>query len=121
MSCWIGVDLDGTLAFDSGWLGPDEIGIPIPQMLDRVKRWLDEGRDVRIFTARVSMPEEEKIARKAIEKWCKKHVGRVLPVTCVKDMHMLELWDDRAICVHHNTGEVTDMHSSLIERYRSTE
>lgn len=47
---WIGVDLDGTLAEYTGWHGPGHIGPPIPKMLDRVKNWLAEGVDVRIFT-----------------------------------------------------------------------
>ena len=53
MSGWIGVDLDGTLAEYGGWKGPDHIGPPVPKMLERVKSWIAEGRDVRIFTARV--------------------------------------------------------------------
>ena len=51
---WIGVDLDGTLAYYDQWRGALHIGEPIPVMLERVKRWLDEGKDVRIFTARVN-------------------------------------------------------------------
>lgn len=37
MSGWIGVDLDGTLAFYDSWRGIDHIGAPIPLMLQRVK------------------------------------------------------------------------------------
>jgi len=51
---WIGVDLDGTLAFDEGWKGHQHIGPPIPLMLERVKRWLAMDIEVRIFTARAS-------------------------------------------------------------------
>ena len=40
---WIGVDLDGTLAFHGEWLGHTHIGEPIPLMLKRVKLWLSEG------------------------------------------------------------------------------
>lgn len=50
---WIGVDLDGTLAEYHGWTD-GEIGKPIPTMVARVKRWLADGKDVRIFTARIS-------------------------------------------------------------------
>ena len=52
MRGWIGVDLDGTLAEYHGWNG--SIGKPIAPMVDRVKRWLAEGVEVRIMTARVS-------------------------------------------------------------------
>jgi len=58
MSGWIGVDLDGTLATYGGWKGPDDIGAPVPAMMKRVKRWIGEGREVRIFTARACIPEQ---------------------------------------------------------------
>jgi len=111
MSGWIGVDLDGTLAHYEEWVGPAHIGEPIWQMVQRVKWWLTEGREVRIFTARVSHDgttarcHEAAVARSAIEGWCKEHLGVVLPVTCMKDYAMLELWDDRAVQVRMNTGE----------------
>jgi hypothetical protein len=76
-------------------------------MVERVKRWLAEGRDVRIMTARVDglaeAPDPE-VPRKAIEAWCLEHVGKALPVTNRKDMHMIVLYDDRAVQVVPNTG-----------------
>jgi hypothetical protein len=54
MDGWIGVDFDGTLAVYDGWNGADHCGEPIGEMVFRVKKWLSEGRDVRIFTARIS-------------------------------------------------------------------
>lgn len=33
-------------------------------------------------------------------------IGRELPVTATKDFAMIELWDDRAVQVRMNTGEV---------------
>lgn len=112
MSGWIGVDLDRTLAFYDGWEGELVIGEPIPLMLNRVKAWVAEGREVRIVTARVapgSFNEDgssHNIAevRSAIEDWCEKHVGVRLQVTNEKDNHMYQLWDDRAIQVEPNTG-----------------
>jgi hypothetical protein len=110
-SGWIGVDLDGTLAEYDVWRGPDHIGKPIPLMLERVKRWLAEGREVRIFTARVYHPSDDLArffdaahAREVIEKWCLEHLGQRLQVTCTKDYSMIEVWDDRAIQVVPNTG-----------------
>ena len=108
---WIGVDLDGTLAHYDGWIGIHHIGEPIAPMVDRVKRWRSEGREVRIFTARIDgglgSKEAEDVAevRRFIEEWCAQHVGEVLPVTNVKDFGMIELWDDRAVQVRVNTGE----------------
>lgn len=104
---WIGIDLDGTLAHYDTWHGVDHIGEPIPAMLIRVKQWLTEGRDVRIFTARVSQGGGEGLqARQYIERWCALHLGTVLPITCTKDFAMIELWDDRAVQVEANTGRV---------------
>lgn len=100
---WIGVDLDGTLAHYDTWRGPGHIGEPIVPMVERVKRWLDEGHAVRVFTARVS-DDPAGVAAKAIARWCSKHIGVPLPITCVKDYQMIELWDDRAIQVIPNTG-----------------
>ena len=34
-----------------------------------------------------------------------KHLGAVLPITCVKDYGMEEIWDDRAIQMERNTGK----------------
>ena len=105
---WIGVDLDGTLAYyGTGRYDPAKVGEPITPMLERVKKWLAEGRDVRIFTARVSHPSEEaRISEQAIRDWCRLHLGQVLPVTCVKDYAMTALYDDRAFQVEHNTGRI---------------
>jgi len=102
MSGWIGVDLDGTLAEYHGWSGPNHIGPPVPAMVERVKRWLADGREVRIFTARIA--EGNPYVRDAIEEWCQEHIGTRLPVTATKDLHMVELWDDRAVQVEANTG-----------------
>lgn len=102
---WIGVDLDGTLAHYEGWNG-GAIGEPIVPMVERVKGWLAEGREVRIFTARVGSDAERDREEMVlvIQAWCAIHIGQPLPVTATKDFGMVELWDDRAISVKPNTG-----------------
>mgnify|MGYP000517639369 CR=1 FL=1 len=97
---YIGVDLDGTLAFYDGYEGMDKIGKPIKPMVNRVKRWIKQGKNVKIFTARATNQK----AHKYIKAWCKEHLGRELPITCQKDRFMIELWDDRARQVKTNTG-----------------
>lgn len=110
MKGWIGVDLDGTLALYEGWKGSEHIGEPIPAMVERVKAWLANGQEVRIFTARVysdgskERDREAYLATRLIHHWCLEHLGAVLPVTCVKDFAMIELWDDRAVRVVMNEG-----------------
>jgi hypothetical protein len=121
---WIGVDLDGTLAQYGGWKGANNIGAPIPAMVERVKKWLADGKTVKIFTARVWCPpepdawvfesngkceyldrkNEADMARDAIQAWLREHIGQELEITCVKDYGMVELWDDRAVQVVINTG-----------------
>lgn len=103
MSGWIGVDLDGTLARYDGWQGETHIGEPIAEMVRRVKKWIAEGQEVRIFTARVSN-KRLRFVKPFIEEWCHKHIGTVLPITCEKDYACIEIWDDRAVTVVHNTG-----------------
>lgn len=108
---WIGVDLDGTLAFYAGWKGPEHIGAPISPMVLRIKRWLLEGKEVRIFTARVSGPDSDTNSSIAdlIQTWLDKVCGLPrLEVTCKKDYSMIELWDDRAVRVVFNTGHSTE-------------
>ena len=111
---WIGVDLDGTLAEYHGFV-EDVIGPPIPLMLARVKRWLAEGWEVRIMTARVGpldtrlledTPTKIEKIRTMIEDWCEEHLGVRLQVTNEKDYNMMELWDDRAVQVEMNTGRL---------------
>jgi hypothetical protein len=106
---WIGVDLDATLAKYDGWKGPEHIGPPVYRMLMLVKRWLASGKDVRIFTARVAPNSPDNtIAYQAIKAWCLKHIGQELSVTAIKDMQMVELWDDRCVQVIPNTGRRVD-------------
>ena len=98
---WHGVDLDGCLATSNEWEGNEYIGRPIRAMVDRVKRWLEKGDHVKIFTARVTGGKD---AIKPIQDWCREYFGKVLPVTNVKDPMLIDLWDDRAHRVVKNEG-----------------
>jgi len=77
-------------------------------MVERVQKMLMAGTIVKIFTARVSEPDPTKRLETiaAIEAWCLQHIGRVLPVTCMKDYGMVMLFDDRARQVEENTGRI---------------
>src|SRR5277367_5664291 len=104
-SPWIGVDLDGTLAHDLGnkreSKGLEEIGSPIKPMLNRLRKWIAEGKTVKIFTARASSPRQVVM----IKKWLASYGLPDLEVTNVKDLRMIELWDDRCVQVMTNSGE----------------
>lgn len=122
---WIGVDFDGTLAMDNGGRVDDPLGLPITLMVARVKQWLADGRDVRIFTARAARTDESTYhgyydntgdtfhakQEQLITEWCIEHLGCALPITATKDFMMAELWDDRAVQVMANTGmSIRDWH-----------
>ena len=105
---WIGVDLDGTLAYYDEWSSMTSIGEPVPSMVQRVKDWLAQGITVKIFTARVAFPSDQEFIEtqtRNIQAWCEKHIGQKLEITCTKDFAMLELWDDRCVQVLMNTGQ----------------
>jgi hypothetical protein len=107
MNGWIGVDLDGTLAYYSDAQDITNIGLPVRTMAERVKTWLAEGQDVRIVTARVAVKGKERARQRVlIQRWCKQYLGEVLPITASKDVEMLVLYDDRCIQVETNTGRL---------------
>jgi hypothetical protein len=119
---WIGVDLDGTLAYYDHWRGPEHVGEPIPAMLERVIDWVLHGKvvgtklvkKVKIFTARACVPEQIP----PIKAWLTQYGLGYLEVTCVKDFGMVELWDDRCIQVIPNTGQTiaefaTELHKDI--------
>ncbi|WP_194725889.1 hypothetical protein [Noviherbaspirillum malthae] len=116
---WYGIDLDGTLSYFDEYISEAHIGEPVPAMAQRVRELLAEGKDVRIFTARVDggevaiamgNPEGHKYRdvdriRRIIQDYTEKHFGKRLPVTNRKDYGMIELWDDRARHIVTNTGK----------------
>lgn len=93
---WIGVDFDGTLAHYDHYRGDEHTGAPVEPMVKLVRKWLHEGKEVRLFTARKPHP--------ALRAWMKKHLGQVLPITNVKDPGMITMYDDRAVNVKRNEG-----------------
>jgi hypothetical protein len=107
---YIAVDLDGTLSvYTKGDYNSFKVGPPIPKMVNRVKLWLAEGKKVKIFTARANpnteTPERLEKCLQVIREWCQEHLGQVLEITCSKDYHCYEIWDDRAVQVIPNEGE----------------
>lgn len=131
---WIGVDLDGTLFTYTEWVPWDAFGEPIAPMVERVRAWTAAGVPVRIVTARVGLPLtyskrlsnikrrtckvsgelfSDAEMRDAIQRHCVKHGLPIMPVQCHKDLHMIELWDDRAVQVVANTGRtLTEEHAA---------
>ena len=99
---WIGVDLDGTLAEYDERHGLERIGRVSVPMLRRVQQWLEQGREVRIITARATDPA----LRVFVKPWLREHNLPPLEITDSKDCNLLQLWDDRAVQVELNTGRI---------------
>lgn len=102
-SGWIGCDLDGCLAEYHGY-GDGKIGKPVPKMLERVKKWIEDGQEVRIMTARAATGNSDDI--KAIEDWLEENDIGGLAITNEKDYEMILLYDDRCVQVEKNTGRI---------------
>ena len=99
---WIGVDLDGTLAVELHPFDAEKMGRPVPEMVAKVKTALEQGKKVKIFTAR--MAEDPEATAKLIGDWTEEHIGTRLEVTNIKDPGLIEIWDDRAKQVDRDTG-----------------
>lgn len=101
---WIGIDLDGTLARVDAFSDISKIGDPIPKMVDLAARFARDGVVVKIFTARASNPKQVAM----IHRWLKDIGLPEFEVTNVKDFEMIRLYDDRAVQVLANTGEIVE-------------
>jgi hypothetical protein len=114
---YMSVDFDGTLQIRPRNEPLTVLGEPIWPMVNLVKSWLADGMKVKIMTARVSpiqrgMNDYKSVAsfimeqEYLIQEWCEKYIGQKLPVTCSKDTYMYQLYDDRAVCIEHNKGNI---------------
>lgn len=103
------VDFDRTLAVYRG-TDHNTIGPPVKMMTERVKRWLNDGYTVRIFTARAAStsPNREQDIR-LIGDWAQEHIGRRLEVTAEKGFDAVLIVDDLASGVVANTGILVNM------------
>ena len=99
---WIGYDFDKSLAYQKahGFL---ELGRPIAASVMRIKRFIREGRQVKIFSARAN---NGKKAIEEIQDWLEDVGLPRLEVTAKKDHWMEKFYDDRAVQLEPNTGRV---------------
>lgn len=86
---WTGVDLDGTLAYCDRSSSYGKVGKPVPAMLALVKKMINHGVRVKIFTARVIDQEQLPIIR----KWLKDNGLPELEITNIKDYNMTRLYE----------------------------
>ena len=101
---WIGIDLDGTLARADSLSGTSKIGAPIPEMVSLAAGYARKGVTVKIFTARASDSTQVDM----IQRWLRENGLPEFEVTNVKDFEMIRLYDDRAVQVITNTGEIVE-------------
>jgi len=124
------VDFDGTLAEDTGWKGFRHLGKPIPEMIKKVKEWLEEGDEVVVHTARLTWtsespfnPADEQLDRDGIiallEEWCLTNIGQKLPIINEKHGYGL-VYDDWGRHVIRNTGiTANELLLSIIKDHKS--
>jgi len=101
-SGWIAIDFDGTLVRYDERYGTSRIGAAIESTVIRLQQWLDMGIEVRVFTARATAPE----LVPPVQDWLEQHGLPRLAVTHRRDYDLMQVWDDRAIQVETNTGEL---------------
>lgn len=106
MKEWIGVDLDGTLAYYDRFRGAAHIGKPIPAMVKRVQHYIAIGHTVKVFTARMAEEQTRAAVAELIGDWTEEFIGVRLEATCMKDRFMIRCYDDKAIQVQTNTGKI---------------
>ena len=115
---WYGFGLDGVLAKYDGWKGIEHIGEPVKPMVELMKRMHDEGKVVKIVTARVAPrkledgtvgeqftwltpgpslnPDAKYTATRYIQDWCEEsaQLGFLPEIVYRKDQFMLELYPE---------------------------
>lgn len=103
---YILVDLDHTLGHYTTHKEQGlNIGDPIPAMVERIKRWLKDGEDVRIFTARASRADfKGSDEEKMIQEWCESVFGHPLQIQNWKCFDCKAIWDNIAVTVEVNSG-----------------
>lgn len=117
---WIDLNDKSYYAFDfDGTLYNIETNKPIISMIKLIKKLLRQGKNVKIFTARVcslsSSKEFVEEQRRFIQNWCLEYIGQVLEITSEKDFHMICYYDDRAVQVYPNKGITLEWHIKHLE------
>jgi len=88
---WVGFDFDGTLV---EFPAPGEPhGRDIPTMVNLLRLFLDNGIQVKIFSARARNP----VSKSIVQFWLDSRGLQNVPITDTKDFFMAALFDDLAI------------------------
>jgi len=98
---WIGVDLDGTLAKETEEFDPLKIGEPVPAMVEKIKAAIEDGVEVKIFTARLADEKLKDKIKLLVRVWTLEHIGVPLEATNEKDPGTVEIWDSNSDMGHN--------------------
>lgn len=108
----IALDFDRTLSYFDGDI--NKMPTLIPEMVIKLKKWLELGYKVSIFTARVSPEGKDgklretdftKQQRKLIQKSLSQNEIPDLEITCIKSGKFTHFVDDKAVPVEPNKGK----------------
>lgn len=114
---WVGIDLDGTLAYAGDSYNPKVVGDPVPSMMELIAKLKAKGKTVKIFTARASDPEHIPV----VEAWLEEQGLGGLEVTNIKDPGLRLIIDDRAVGVRRNKGVEGPVIDRVLKRALSLE
>jgi hypothetical protein len=113
----VGFDLDGTIAYyEPGYCERRIIGPPIQTMIIEMNKWINAGFTVKIFTARVA----EQSSIKLIQTWLRENNLPEIEITNIKDPGLFLFYDDRAVHVRRNTGEVATSKKDIVRACSKT-
>lgn len=114
------LDIDGTVTDHNNTVSVHEdmssLGYPVDRMVKEVRKLLNAGEDVRIFTARTSYtgPGRAKMIE-AIDNLCRELFGQTMPIQQSKDLWTKAIIDDVAVQIIPDTGKRADGHNELIK------
>lgn len=99
---YVAFDFDKTIAVRNSGDSIFKAGAPIRAMVDLMKKYLSEGRKVKVLTAR-----KGELQQRPVVKFLKDNGFPPLEVINCKDSNLDILYDDKCIQVELNTGELT--------------
>lgn len=104
---YIGIDFDATLAHRKSGDSNRVLGEPIPQMLERVKSYVNNNIRVKIFTARAAHTGKALVSQLyLLRNWMHKYGLPELEISNVKCDKLRLLIDDKACRCEKNTGNI---------------
>jgi hypothetical protein len=116
----IAFDLDGTLALRQEPFNPYSVGEPVEAILDLALKAIRDGKRTLCFTARASSKDPK--MHSTVRKWLDDHGLEKMKITNIKDPTITRFYDDRAIGVVPDKGELlTKVAAEMVRKTRMVE